>query len=276
MVKASLMRQPGFDCQQSYFDSVWKVLHIPKPAEFASDTSYFFRQSIPPSHPGEAPSQLSGAAIPEFDDQLCLLMFWKQAPHLTQGNPPGIQTAGDLQKAVFEQWLPGIQLSDTAAQSFLDQRPSSILETRCQRYHDEAGQAVLVGDAAHAMSSFLAQGCQAAFADVVALDACLQADNDNLKVALAHYSAHQVQEGHAITDLNTLLNPQAKWLSLLFGMAMTIQGKLSQRLPAWFSPTPATLVSKTTLPYATIVDRFPFWMSLIRWSNQRCLAKRKL
>lgn len=273
VVKTALMRQPGFDCQQSYFNSVWKVLHLPKPPELSSDTSYFFRHSLPSPHPGEAPSQLSGAAIPELDNQLCLLMFWKQASHLTQGNPSGIQTAIELQKAVFEQWLPGIQLDDTAAQNFLDQRPSSILETRCNRYHDEAGQAVLVGDAAHAMSSFLAQGCQAAFADVIALDECLQEANNDLKVALAHYSARQVKEGHAITDLNTLLNPQAKWLSLLFGVAMSIQSKLSQRFPNRFSPTPATLVSKTTLPYATILDRFKFWMALIRWSNQKSLAK---
>jgi kynurenine 3-monooxygenase len=274
VVKTALMRQPGFDCQQSYFDTVWKVLHIPKPPDLSSDSSYFFRQSISPTHPGEVPNQLSGAAIPELDHQLCLLMFWKQAPSLTQGNPPGIQTAIDLQRSMSEQWLPGIQLNDTAAQHFLNQRPSSILETRCNRYHDEAGQAVLVGDAAHAMSSFLAQGCQAAFADVIALDKCLQEANNDLKVALAHYSARQVQEGHAITDLNTLLNPQAKWLSLLFRVAMFIQGKLSQRFPNWFSPAPATLLSKTTLPYATIFNRFKFWMALIRWSNQRSVAKR--
>lgn len=274
VVKTALMKQPGFDFQQSYFDSVWKVLHIPQPSEFSSDTSYFFRHSIPSTHPGEPPNHLAGAAIPELDDQLCFLMFWRQDPHLTQGNPPGIQTVIDLQKSVFEQWLPGLQLSDTAAQRFLDQRPSSILETRCDRYHDEAGQAVLVGDAAHAMSSFLAQGCQAAFADVVALDECLRAANDDLQVALAHYSARQVKEGQAITDLNTLLNPKAKWLSLLFGVAMSIQGKLSQRFPQWISPPPFTLVSKTNLPYGTIFDRFKPWMTLIRWSNQRSLTKR--
>lgn len=275
VVKNALLKQPGFDFQQSYFNSVWKVLHIPKPPELAADTSYFFRRQFPASQSGELPNQLSGAVIPELDDQLCLLMFWRQFPQLTQGNPPGIQTPEDLQKSVFEQWLPGIQLSDAAAQTFFDQRPSSILETRCNRYHDDAGQAVLVGDAAHAMSSFLAQGCQAAFADVVALDQALQAANDNLQVALPNYSAIQVKEGHAITDLNTLLNPQAKWVSLLFGIAMTIQSKLSQRFPRWISPPPSTLLSKTTLPYTTIADRFKPWLSLIQWSNQRQLPTKK-
>ena len=60
------------------------------------------------------------------------------------------------------------------------------------------------------------------------------------------------------------------------GRFMSIQGKLSQRFPNEFSPTPATLVTKTTLLYATIFDRIKPWMALIRWSNQRSLAKREL
>lgn len=275
VVKTALLKQPGFDFQQSYFNSVWKVLHIPRPPEFAADTSYFFRRSIPPAHPGQLPGQLSGAAIPEMNDQLCLLMFWQQAPHLAQGNPPGIQTPADLQKAVFEQWLPGLKVSDAAAQAFFERRPSSIVETQCNRYHDDSGQAVLVGDAAHAMSSLLAQGCQAAFADVVVLDQCLQTAEDELKVALTKYSALQVKEGHAITELNTLLRPKAKWLARLFGTAMMIQSKLSQRFPNRFSPTPSTLLSRTNLPYGAIYDRFKLWMLLIRWSNRRILAKQK-
>jgi kynurenine 3-monooxygenase len=275
VVRNALLKQPGFDFQQSYFNSVWKALHIPKPPGFSSDTSYFFRHQFPATAPGEESNQLSGAAIPELEDQFCLLMFWRQSPQLTQGNPPGVQTPSDLQKLVFEQWLPGIQLSDAAAQAFFEQRPSSILETRCDRYHDDAGQVVLVGDAAHAMSSFLAQGCQAAFADVVAFDQVLAAANNDLKVALPQYSARQVKEDHAITELNRLLNPQAKWLSLLFIIAMNLQGKLHQRLPDWFSPPPSTLLSKTTLPYETILDRFKFWFSLIRWSNQRILLSSK-
>ncbi|WP_299413072.1 NAD(P)/FAD-dependent oxidoreductase [Acaryochloris sp. IP29b_bin.148] len=275
VVKAALLKQPGFDFQQSYFDKVWKALHLPQPQAFAADTSYFFRVTSPATDAKALPIQISGAAIPELDDQFCLLIFWGQAPDQAQNNPPGIETPTDLQKMIFEQWLPGLQVSDAAAQAFCERRPSSILETHCDRYHDQTGQAVLVGDAAHAMSSFLAQGCQAAFADVVALDRCLQASEDQLQDALPQYSALQVKEGHAITELNILLRPQAKWVSSLFSVAMMMQGKLNQRFPNRFSPTPSTLLSKTSMPYAEICDRFKSWFSLIRWSNQRMLAKQK-
>ncbi|WP_299488031.1 NAD(P)/FAD-dependent oxidoreductase [Acaryochloris sp. IP29b_bin.137] len=275
VVKAALLKQPGFDFQQSYFDKVWKVLHLPQPQAFAADTSYFFRTSSSTTDPNALPCQISGAAIPELDDQFCLLTFWDQAPDQARNNPPGIETPTDLQQQIYEQWLPGLQVSDAAAQSFCERRPSSILETQCDRYHDRSGQAVLVGDAAHAMSSFLAQGCQAAFADVVALDRCLQASEDQLQIALPQYSALQVKEGHAITELNLLLSPKAKWVSKLFGVAMMMQSKLNQRFPDRISPTPSTLLSKTSVPYAEIYDRFKPWFSLIRWSNQRVLAKQK-
>lgn len=276
VVKAALLKQPGFDFQQSYFNTVWKVLHLPKPLEFSSDTFYFFRYSSPTSYLGESSSQIFGAAIPELNDRFCLLMFWDQPSHLSRNNPPGIETSNDLQKMMFEQWLPGVQISDEAAQAFLEQRPSSVLETQCNRYHDLVGQSVLVGDAAHAMSSALAQGCQAAFSDVVALDQCLQSAEDQMQVALPQYSDLQVKEGHAITELNTLLRPKAKWVSWLFGATMMMQSKVNQRFPNWVSPTPSTLLSKTTLPYATIYNRFQPWMSLIRWSNRRIVAKQKI
>lgn len=275
VVKTALLRQPGFDFQQSYFDTVWKVLHLPTPPVFSAGTSYFFRASSPTSHPSEPSKQILGAAIPELNDQLCLLTFWDQASHLSRKNPPGVETPTDLQKVMFEQWLPGVQISDEAAQAFCEQRPSNVLETQCNPYHDLVGQGVLVGDAAHAMSSALAQGCQAAFSDVVALDQCLQSAEDQLQVALPQYSALQVKEGHAITELSTLMRPKAKWVSRLFGATLMMQSKVNKRFPQLVKPTPSTLLSKTTMPYAEIYDRFQPWMSLIRWSNQKILAKQK-
>ncbi|OUC13571.1 MAG: hypothetical protein B0A82_16575 [Alkalinema sp. CACIAM 70d] len=266
-VRNAFLKQPGFDFQQSYFNAVWKVLHVPRPAEFSSDTSYFFRQTL--SLPGQPPNQFSGAAIPELDDRLCVLMFWQQASDCAIGNPPGITSPQDFQKQMAEQWLPGLTIDDAMAQALFDQRPSSIVETRCSRYHDTPGQAVLIGDAAHGMSSALAQGCQAAFADVIALDCLLQSEADHLPTVLSQYSAQQVKEGHAITDLNAHLRPQAKGLSLLFNIAMGLQSKLSRWFPGWVSPPLFALLAQPEISYAEIAHRFRFWIHLIRWSNQQ-------
>ena len=272
-VRGALMEQPGFDFQQKYFDVAWKVMHIPRPVNMAADTSYFFRTRYPVKGSKYKQNRLSGAAIPEVEDNLCILMFWNQDPTVLTGNPPKIDTSNDLQKMISEQWLPDLHISDQQAEEFCVQRPSTVVETKCSRYHDTQGQAVLIGDAAHAMSSYLGQGCQAAFNDVVVLDRLLQEEADNLSIVLPRYSEQQVREGHAITDLNTQLAPRAKWLVFLLNTAMGIRSKLSKRFPQWISPPFFSLLSQTTMPYSEIARLFKPWMRLINWSNEKMLVK---
>jgi kynurenine 3-monooxygenase len=275
IVRDALMDQPGFDFEQSYFDTVWKVIHIPMPKGLEPETTYFFRHQFPPSVSAYQPNQLTGAAIPEVDGSLCILMFWNQPPDRGMGNPPGIETAIDLQNKVKTEWLPGIELTEAQATEFLNQRPSSILQTRCSRYHDLEGQVVLIGDSAHAMSSYLGQGCQAAFGDVVALDRLLQEHANDLTQVLPLYSQEQVKEGQAITDLNTQLAPRASWLSTLLNVDMALRNQLSSLFPQWISPPFFSLISRTTLPYSEIARRFRPWMRLINWSNRRIISTRK-
>lgn len=275
IVRETFMKRPGFDFQQKYLDTAWKTIHIPRPKNIAGDTSYFFRKIYREDRSRFKQHSLSGAAIPEINNRLCILMFWTQEPTQLIGNPPRVETYGDLQKMVNEEWLPGIEMSDEQAQEFCNQRPSTIIETKCNLYHDLPGQAVLIGDAAHGMSSYLGQGCQAAFSDVVALDKLLQEEADNLNVVLPKYSQQQVKEGHAITDLNTQLSPKAKWLIFLFSTAMGVKSKMNKQFPKQFSPPLSFLLSQTNVPYSEIAQRFNFWMRLIKWSNNRVMTKLK-
>lgn len=275
VVKEAFIKQPGFDFQQKYFNTGWKVMHIPRPKNIAADTSHFFIKIYRDSQSKFKQQNLSGAAIPEINDRLCILMFWTQEPTQLVGNPPTVQTYSDIKKKINEEWLPGIQISEEQAQEFYNQRPSTVVETKCNRYHDLQGQAVLIGDAAHAMSSNLGQGCQAAFNDVLVLDKLLKEEADNLSVVLPKYSQQQVKEGHAITDLNTQLSPKAKWLIYLFNTAIGITSKINKRFPKLFSPPVSFLLSQTTIPYSEIARRFNLWMRLIKWSNERTLTKVK-
>ncbi len=268
-VRQAFIKQPGFDFQQKYFNTVWKVMHISRPTNIAADTSYFFRKIYQENNSKFKQNVLTGAAIPEVNNQLCLLMFWSQSATELRGNPPKIQTASDVHKMISEEWLPGIQISHEQAEKFYNQRPSGIVETKCNRYHDLSGKAVLIGDAAHGMSSYLGQACQAAFNDVIVLDKLLKEEADDLSVVLPKYSQQQVEEGHSITDLNTQLLPKTKWLIFLFNTAMGIQNKLNQQFPKLFRPSIFFLLSQTTMAYSEIAKRFKFWMLLIKWFNNR-------
>ncbi|MEA5532889.1 NAD(P)/FAD-dependent oxidoreductase [Crocosphaera sp. XPORK-15E] len=263
-VRKALMSQPGFDFEQSYFKTHWKVIHIPKPDFMETETSYGFREFTPSD-------RIVGAALPEVNNQICLLMFWDQNPEILNRNPFNINTVEEMQKKIKETLLPGLELTNDQAQKLLNKYPSTVVQTKCNRYHDLEGKVALIGDAAHGMSSRLGQGCQAAFNDAIALYKLLVEENNNLSLVLPKYSEKQVKEGHAITDMNADLAPRSQWVSFLFNTVMLIRSKLNKKFPNLIKPTAATEVSQTLIPYSEIAARFQHWMSLIKWSNERHL-----
>ncbi|MGK7878913.1 MAG: FAD-dependent oxidoreductase [Crocosphaera sp.] len=267
VVRKSLMSQPGFDFEQSYFNTIWKVLHLTKPDFMEPETSYVFREITNSTY-------IVGAALPEVNNQICLLMFWDKNSAQWSENPPGMTNENEFKTKVKEIFLPGLELSDEQAEKFMQQRASSVIQTKCSRYHDMEGKVVLIGDAAHGMSSRLGQGCQAGFNDVWVFNQLLQEENNNLDNVLPKYSQKQVKEGHAITDLNAYLSPRSNWLMILFNSIMLLRSKLHKKLPNLIQNTPFAAVSQTLIPYSEIADRFQHWMRLTKWSNEQLQAKK--
>lgn len=294
VVRQAFLSRSGFDFEQSYFPTVWKALPLGHLPHFENGTSYFVRHHLSPdpeidrpqanqpqaNRPKttlprtQTPKTLIGAVLPITSDSHCLLMFWdsqsqpSQESQLSQDNPLGITQAQDWQTRI-SQWFPNLEITADQAQQLWEMRPSSVVSSQCSRYHDLAGQAVLLGDAAHAMSSRLGQGCQAAFGDVLVLDELLAAADDRLDRVLPQYSDRQVPEGHAVTRLNRDLSPKTKWVAILYGLTSFAQGKLHDVFPQWVPPSLFKAIGKTTIPYHTLAQRVRFWMWLTRVTDPR-------
>lgn len=96
-----------------------------------------------------------------------------------------------------------VQELHNSAQALRAGSSSGVSIFQCDAYHDASGKAVIIGDAAHTMSSALGQGTTCALADANALVDCLQVARwKDLPSALQQFSLQQVPEGHAITELN--------------------------------------------------------------------------
>ncbi len=266
LLRSRLLHQSGFDFQQSYFKAVWKAIPLDTPPGFESGVSYLVRRPLPAENSMVLSNRLTGGLIPIAPQRHCLLLFWEQLSPESEQNPPPIIQATDWQTYI-SQWLPGVTINNHQAQSLWDMPPVSILEIQCSRYHDLPGKVILLGDAAHGMSSQLGQGCQSALSDALALANLLTNENDRLETVLPMYSAQQVPEGHAITRLNTELTPKRKWVALLYGIATVIQTKLYGRSPGVIFPPLWYALSQTTIPYTEIARRLRFWMRLIRLTN---------
>ncbi|OUL29083.1 hypothetical protein BV378_06780 [Nostoc sp. RF31YmG] len=95
--------------------------------------------------------------------------------------------------------------------------------SQCHYYHDLQAQAVLIGDAAHSMFSLLGQGCSAAIKDAVVLELLLRQHGEQLSLVLPEFSAQQVEQGHAASDLGLIaLVFYHRWLGLLYKITVLL------------------------------------------------------
>lgn len=162
-----------------------------------------------------------GACLPQKQGQFNALIFWQPVSSSEQINPYGITTVEELQQLVQQMapkhLLSALKLDHERAMAFLAAQPGHEYWSQCRCYHDLEGRVVLIGDAAHGMFSLLGQGCTAAIADVVALDALLQQHPDQLSIVLPQFSMQQVEEGLAASDLSLIaLIFYHRWLGLLY------------------------------------------------------------
>ncbi|XP_077269446.1 kynurenine 3-monooxygenase cn isoform X3 [Temnothorax americanus] len=73
-------------------------------------------------------------------------------------------------------------------------------DNECKPYH-VGKTAVLIGDAAHAMVPFYAQGMNAGFEDILVLDELMELYDSDFAKVLSKFSELRCDEGHAICDL---------------------------------------------------------------------------
>ncbi|KAE8376140.1 kynurenine 3-monooxygenase [Aspergillus bertholletiae] len=172
-------------------------------------------------------------------------------------------------KAYFDTRFPGVSpdlVDPGSLQKQLMANPClPLVGTKCSPYHS-GHNAVIVGDAAHAVLPFYGQGLNAGMEDVCRLFEHL--DNHGVyqcarseiattrAAALTAYSRQRVPDGHAIHDLS-----RANYLELRWGVLLSVhqlrkrmEEAICKYLPQAGWATQYTRVSFTTEPYSAIVQ----------------------
>nr|XP_022334044.1 kynurenine 3-monooxygenase-like isoform X2 [Crassostrea virginica] len=88
--------------------------------------------------------------------------------------------------------------------SFPTWNPYPMVTIKCSPYHIE-DKVLIMGDAAHAMLPFLAQGVNSGFEDCMILNDLLDLHRNDFAIALPEYSRNRKLDAHAVCDL-TLYN----------------------------------------------------------------------
>jgi kynurenine 3-monooxygenase len=251
--------------QQQLRPQVWKVLQLPIQLELQQSPRIIRLQT----HNTQS-GLVFGACLPKKQGGFMALIFWQPTSEQDQLNPGGIATIEELQQllqtmapkstpAMAPKSTPAFELAPDQAAAFLTAKPGHEYWSHCRCYHSLDGQTVLIGDAAHGMFSLLGQGCTAAIADAVALTSYLQQYDNQLAMALPKFSAQQVEEGHAVSDLSLIsLVFYHRWLGVLY-IATTLLWAFILRRPSIFAR-----LNQVDAKYVQVLQENQLWVWLAK------------
>ena len=217
---------------------------------------------IPPAHAGGFRIELNALHIWPRGRYMCIALpndeytFTVTLFLPNEGDPSfaTIRNGGDV-RALFERdFADALPLIPELERDF-EQNPAGLLTTLyLDRWHLD-GNAVLLGDAAHAMVPFHGQGMNCAFEDCVALAAHIEANAD-LAEAFAAFEAERRPNALAIQAmaLENYLEMRERVDDADFLLQRTLERQLAERHPDRFVPRYA-MVTFRRMPYATAFER---------------------
>jgi kynurenine 3-monooxygenase len=154
-------------------------------------------------------------------------------------------------------------VSDKEAAQLLARPTSTTLAVRCN--HLYVRNVLLMGDAAHAMSASVGQGCNSALQDVIVFTQLLDRYQDDWGTALVKYSKERMPDIHAVADLSEYSTPRSRWMKIEW-ILRTILRKV---IPTWIAtfilrPLPMELLMETDLPYRDVLSRTQWWVDRVK------------
>ena len=194
-------------------------------------------------------------ALPNLDGSFTVTLF---LPFENTSNPDECFNKLHDQKAVqafFRKYFPdALTLMPNLSEEFLNHPTGRMSTVRCSRWTD--GQnAVLIGDAAHAIVPFHGQGMNCAFEDCVELDALMQQHSP--ASAFTRFESQRKPNANAIAEM--ALENYLEMRDIVRHSRFLLQKKLSfsleQTHPERFIPRYSMVMFHHEIPYAMAYQR---------------------
>ncbi|MDB9306846.1 NAD(P)/FAD-dependent oxidoreductase [Nodularia spumigena CS-591/12] len=260
-VRKGFLGTENFECEQKYYPTDYKSIFLNNSknsnVHLKSDNIHTWRLAdgtlMVALH--QADGTMSGAInFPREKNQIAGLSSTQDVLQFFQENFPEI----------------GQMMTEEEAQAFLNRPIAKILTVRCNHYH-QGDSVVIMGDAAHAVSSSIGQGCNAALEDAKVFDHILNEYADNLTESLKQFTIRRQPDGYALVELGDYAFPTSTGLFIEFILREYIAKTMHQMLPNWFPPSLIDLIFETTVSYSEILNLYQEWISKVKKSNDKLL-----
>ncbi|HEY9602750.1 MAG TPA: NAD(P)/FAD-dependent oxidoreductase [Allocoleopsis sp.] len=263
-VRKHFLNTEDFDFEQKTVHSYYKTVFLPGRNEKTG-------VNLKPDclHVWRPEEGITFGAVPQLDGTFIGLLFFSR----TKNQVIDISSKEEV-FAFFQEKVPEVAqlLSEDEAEAFLKRPIAAQLKTRCNRYH--YGDSVLImGDAAHAVSSSLGQGCNNAFEDVFVLDSLLDEYSDEWASALEQFTIRRQPDTHALWELDTNVFPTSKALFTEFMLRESFAKIMNKLFPQLFLPPLREVLATTTLPYSEIFKSYQGWILKVKKSNEKFFSR---
>lgn len=263
VVREHFLATEDFECQQKYVPNDYKSIFLPRPDE--NSGIHLEKGKI---HSWMLKDGTFVVLLHQRDETMGGVVLFLH----NKNQIASLSTTEEVLQ-FFQKNFPEVAqlMPKEEAEAFLNRPVSRILTVRCSRYHQDAS-VLLIGDAAHAVSSSIGQGCNAALEDVVLLDNLLNEYSDDLAVALEQFTVRRKQDAHALVELGDNAFPSTTGLFIEFVLRESLGNILHQIFPKRFPPSISELVFETTVPYSEILNSYKGWISKVKKSNEKLSA----
>jgi kynurenine 3-monooxygenase len=184
-----------------------------------------------------------------------------------------ITTENDLLDFFSSTFPDSIPLfGDTLVKDYFSNTKGPLISIKCKPYHYK--NAVIVGDAAHAMVPFYGQGMNCGFEDLLVLeemfDRCLseRPSKDEILKILDDYTEQRAPDAHAMCDL--AMHNYIEMRSSVIKTSYIIRNKIERFLHRFFpkSIIPLyTMVSFTRIRYSKALEQYKKQTNWFEWGS---------
>ncbi|CAN8061335.1 unnamed protein product [Agarophyton chilense] len=250
-VRAAMAREDRFDFSQSYISAAYKELTMVNTVASQEPCfpSHFLH--IWPRH------RFMLIALPNNSTSFTSTLFMDKSDMEQLSSPKKVET-------FFKTHFPdAIRLMPSLAKDYFENPSSSLVTIRCAPFNHD-GNAVLIGDAAHAIVPFYGQGCNAAFEDCRLLAEAIEKHQwEDMPQVLSEYAHYRKLNSDTIADLALehfadMSSKSAKSLSVLRRRLEIFANRL---FPRKFLPL-YSMVSFSNVPYEEALMR-------ARWQDKK-------
>ncbi|MEH1844381.1 MAG: NAD(P)/FAD-dependent oxidoreductase [Nostoc sp.] len=259
-VREQFLSTDEFEVEQKYVPSAYKSIFLPANSVTSLKPGYI--------HTWRGSDGIAAILVHRTDSSLSGTINFPRENNLIAN----FSTTEEVSQFFNDQFPEIAQiLPESEAEAFLNRPISSIITIRCNRYH-HGDSVLLIGDAAHATSPSLGQGCNASFEDVAFFDKLLDEYSDDIAKAIAQFSLRRKPDAHALVELSDNAFPISnKLLFLEFFIRLRSAQIMHQLFPKYFSPSFLQLLSESTVPYSEILNIYKNWIAKVKRANEKFL-----